>query len=489
MKLYLKIVTLLLFQLYSSGYLAQECSKIVNVFFDFDKDIVKSKYQVQLQSAIDSIGIANITHIEISGHTDSKGSIDYNIDLANRRKDNVKVLIPKLVLDVLIENSFGELRPFKNADYEDNKKIQNNRRVEVLIKFKCDKVIIKNIHNLTQKEKDQIQLEEIKASFSPQPNTFEITNFEEQKIETPNGTLLIIPSQSFVRNDGSSPDKVYIYITEFYDILSIISSDLTTYTSNGELLETAGMVNLKATDKDGNLLELSNPLVIGFPYQKGTLSKDGMQLYDGQKTDNGITWNLSQLPNYQNPADIDMSKIKLNRPNKVLMDTTYNNIFEKSMAEQALSILTGRTPIALTGADIDTSEINKVSEYGRYFHNVTNLGFVNCDRSALKGLGGNIIKVQIQRNNEAKGAEITFLVFKDINSLANPDFTPNDSDLIVFSKIPEGLDVIFVSLVVNNGEIYFCKKELITSNKIETPTYQIVSEEEYKQSVKNLIKL
>jgi hypothetical protein len=460
------------------------------VFFDFDKDHVKNHFEDELVTELNEIGVSNVISIEISGHTDSKGSKEYNVDLANRRNANVKEVLPETLNSKISESAHGELKPFAGDDYIDDKREGNNRRVEVLIKYHCGNMGNTVIEApLTQQEQDQQQLDNFIASNTPAPHIVSFNCIEPQEVQTEEGTLILIPANSFVRADGTTPEEVRMEVREYYDLLSIISGDLTMSTTSGDQLETAGMVYLNATDENGNKLKLAKPLVIGVPYSDETGVKEGMQLYDAYETDEGIKWQLSQVPDFQNPSSLDMNSINLNQPKAMWIDTSGLNIIEQQMAAAAIERLTGKKTPILTDENVDTASINKASEMDRYFFNVTSMGYVNCDRSALKGMGGPDITVKMQRDESYKGAEMTYLIFKDINSVADPDLSLQTKNIATFSKIPEGLDVILISLVVKNGDMFLCKKATTSSVQIIIPVYEAVSEDECKARINGLIQL
>jgi len=73
------------------------------------------------------------TLIRVEGHTDSKGSDEYNMDLSKRRANNVKTL---LVMRGVAENrievaGYGKTMPVATNDTEAGR--QKNRRVEIRI--------------------------------------------------------------------------------------------------------------------------------------------------------------------------------------------------------------------------------------------------------------------------------------------------------------------------------------------------------------------
>lgn len=101
-----------------------------NIFFDFDKDVLKTASYSELERLLDLLKTKQINRIEISGHTDSMGPDAYNLDLSSRRANRVYQYfldkgIDKSRLEVV---AMGETKPtHPNTNIENRKK---NRRVE-----------------------------------------------------------------------------------------------------------------------------------------------------------------------------------------------------------------------------------------------------------------------------------------------------------------------------------------------------------------------
>ena len=116
-------------------------SKIVlkNIFFDFDKATLRSASNVELKKLFTFLNKYPEMIVEISGHTDSKGSDDYNLILSDKRaKAVVDYLIKKGIhKDQMVAKGYGELQPSvnnTNPDGTDNpENRQLNRRVELKI--------------------------------------------------------------------------------------------------------------------------------------------------------------------------------------------------------------------------------------------------------------------------------------------------------------------------------------------------------------------
>jgi|GEM_PF-245657 len=70
--------------------LAKFTGTIKGIYFDLDKDTIKPKSRPVLDRAVAVLNEFNTIRIEVSGHTDSTGSVAYNKDLSGRRAASVK---------------------------------------------------------------------------------------------------------------------------------------------------------------------------------------------------------------------------------------------------------------------------------------------------------------------------------------------------------------------------------------------------------------
>ncbi|MEZ4384380.1 MAG: OmpA family protein [Nannocystaceae bacterium] len=77
---------------------------IRGIYFDYNKDTIKPKSEPVLDRAVDVLKEFPSIRIEISGHTDNKGTHEYNEDLSRRRAESVKrYLVGKGIEDPRIE--------------------------------------------------------------------------------------------------------------------------------------------------------------------------------------------------------------------------------------------------------------------------------------------------------------------------------------------------------------------------------------------------
>jgi outer membrane protein OmpA-like peptidoglycan-associated protein len=105
----------------------------LNILFDFDRDTLTPQAVGTLNTLGRALGSPELKgkSFRLEGHTDAKGSYDYNIDLSQRRANRVQgYLLDHFPISAsqLVTEAFGESRPLPNLDPEDGR----NRRVEVV---------------------------------------------------------------------------------------------------------------------------------------------------------------------------------------------------------------------------------------------------------------------------------------------------------------------------------------------------------------------
>ena len=108
------------------------------VYFEFNKSDIKPESYSVLDGGAETIKIVfagNVgVKIEVQGHTDSKGSDEYNLNLSNRRANSVKdylVINHGLNPDRLLARGYGESRPVASNDTDAGR--ARNRRVEFVV--------------------------------------------------------------------------------------------------------------------------------------------------------------------------------------------------------------------------------------------------------------------------------------------------------------------------------------------------------------------
>lgn len=110
-------------------------SKIIlnNIFFDYDKATIKAESETELKRLIKLLNENPLLKIEISGHTDNKGSSIYNQKLSeSRAKTVVDYLVANTIPSSRLEyKGYGLEQPIATNDTEEGRQL--NRRTEFKI--------------------------------------------------------------------------------------------------------------------------------------------------------------------------------------------------------------------------------------------------------------------------------------------------------------------------------------------------------------------
>jgi outer membrane protein OmpA-like peptidoglycan-associated protein len=102
------------------------------VNFDFDKSAIRQEDLDSIDKDVASLDSWGNVNIEVAGHTDSRGSDEYNMKLSQRRADAVRnYLVSKgIAADRLFAKGYGESQPV--ADNATDEGRFKNRRVELV---------------------------------------------------------------------------------------------------------------------------------------------------------------------------------------------------------------------------------------------------------------------------------------------------------------------------------------------------------------------
>lgn len=102
------------------------------VNFDFDKSAIRQEDLDNIDKDVASLESWGNVNIEVAGHTDSRGSDEYNTKLSQRRVDAVRhYLVSKgIAADRLFAKGYGESQPV--ADNATDEGRFKNRRVELV---------------------------------------------------------------------------------------------------------------------------------------------------------------------------------------------------------------------------------------------------------------------------------------------------------------------------------------------------------------------
>jgi peptidoglycan-associated lipoprotein len=102
------------------------------IYFDFDSNMIKPEFQPIIEGHARFLRANPQRHIFIEGHTDERGSREYNLALGQRRAEAVRNALKLLgVQDSQVEAvSFGKEKPVDPASNEEA--WAKNRRAEIV---------------------------------------------------------------------------------------------------------------------------------------------------------------------------------------------------------------------------------------------------------------------------------------------------------------------------------------------------------------------
>lgn len=101
------------------------------VYFDWDVDSLDSQAASNLNDAIAQYRVCGNVSIQLAGHADRSGTIDYNEGLSARRNDSVREYLTAqgIPATVIASEAYGETRP--EIETPDGVREPRNRRVEI----------------------------------------------------------------------------------------------------------------------------------------------------------------------------------------------------------------------------------------------------------------------------------------------------------------------------------------------------------------------
>lgn len=107
--------------------------RLNNVFFDFDKWDLRPESFVELNRVVKLLDENPSIEIEMSAHTDSFGSDEYNVVLSGNRAKSVMdyILSQGIPSSRIISNGYGETKPIATNETPEGRQL--NRRVEFTI--------------------------------------------------------------------------------------------------------------------------------------------------------------------------------------------------------------------------------------------------------------------------------------------------------------------------------------------------------------------
>lgn len=282
-----------------------------NVYFDTNKDLLTPHAKLKLEKRLASLIQKDIVSIEIIGHTDIEGSLDFNMDLSKRRAQTVQQFIEKNGMERFpISTSFqGETSPSINENSETAKAA--NRRVEIWWMVReimpvdegtiiSSKVCGNSLFHKPTEEKEIItpltDYQKFHRQIDKTAQNFKIDNNKGGILEAKEGTIIHFYPNSFCdcKNKKNINGDVAIELKEYYELGDFLQAGLNTR-NNDKTLQSAGTIHILASANDKEVcLKKGQDYEILFP--KNRMNKENykdIQLFAGNIDDNGeVNWGV-----------------------------------------------------------------------------------------------------------------------------------------------------------------------------------------------------
>lgn len=276
--LFLSGILCIHFSVFSQG------TKNHTVYFETNSHQLLSAEKQKLKDFFALFDKSKITEIKLAGHTDSDGEDQFNEVLSQNRTNAVK---RNLLLHGLVsakQEGFGEKKPV-NTNASDTEK-SRNRRVELVVSYSKGGLLTDNDFKVLAYRNLPI------TEYCIDPRRDTILNLTR-------GGRVILKANTFP-SDGKC---VTITSQEAYKKSEIILANLST-TSNGRILESGGMMILKAKDSEGKELRAKQEFTVQMPTQNYL---DSMMIFNGNHDANGqLNWNQPRFSNVNTgPGGLD----------------------------------------------------------------------------------------------------------------------------------------------------------------------------------------
>lgn len=439
-----------------------------NIYFDFNSDILRINDVGKLHNIAQGFNPDKHT-VFLVGHTDTVGNYDYNLKLSKRRTNAVKeYLINKGIATEYISIDYkGKHLPVASDQYY-------NRRVEIY---------------MSVKQSNSMSFDDFRKSLKPKLQTFTVPTDVDVEIEGNRGTIITIPAKSFVTKSGKEVSgNVEIELIEFYSSKDFYSEKLSTV-SDGNLLTSAGMIELNVLQKKEKLnLKANRDIELAFPKTNETT----YYTFYGERQENGN-------------MDWQSDKRQIATDNKLSFDdigATFGKngnsliITDKVTAEKRNSQIQ-YNPITQNFGILTETEKEDVQKYyakqieeqkkvdearEKYYNKIKSnrLGFINCDEF-IRDPSAALVNYFVQIKNQDVTLVSVALIFRNTNSFLEFDFS-NNSSAQLNASLPLNTKPELIVIGVKDGEPYFShstvelKEDIKDEIQLVSTTYEKIEE-------------
>ena len=388
------------------------------VLFDYDQFVLTDNAKAKLEEVVSKLNLSQLQSVVLNGNTDADGNSKYNITLSKNRANAVlNYLVSKGIPTEKIELKFeGENKPV--AENASDKGKQQNRRVEITFAF-AEKEYENTIFSQLKKESQ---------FFTGKSNeVITITGKE--------GTKITLPKNSLMKANGKyAIGKIEIELQEFYQKSEALAANLHTM-SDGIMLESGGMIFIKATSK-GEELQLKKGAEMTLEMATKNNPSDMQTFYGYPKKDQTVDWSTNEdlVVEEDEFGETNWISYTIYMSGETVVDTVLDSkrrVFKR-----------------------DSVSNEKISVLDKTILSSARLGWINCDRFyEIKDKTDLLVNIDLKYKPEIR------LVFKDINSIMSGHW--NENKQFVFGELPIGKKATLVAFSYTDNETFLIMKDIV----------------------------
>ena len=424
------------------------------IYFEYKSAHLSDLAQSQLKQWIKPIVTEKIDRytITLTGVADSVGTNANNYDLARLRARNVQAYLANLGIstDRIVLNVLGEL-PAQNTQEH-----TQNRRVEATLSWSPPPIAVNPVPVSTKIIKQGDDILDLFKKLTPVAQIFVIDPTQDTLLNGRQGTQILIKAHSFFLRGGSKHSPVKLALRTYYNYTDMLLANLTT-TSNHKLLETGGMLHLKATQNGQEIrLKSNREILIGIPTQE---VRPHMQAFVGNRDDQGyMNWRLNRRGwvNTQVGGNCVRNKVCWLR-----------RIFSRK-ARTRYQRARARWKKANQLTEENAKQEAKMIAQNNYIVSSNQLGWINCD-AFYNVPRQHLTKVQFKAKKPFKSTRYFVILHQRRSIVAGypVHYKSNQSEYkLTFGALPKNQSATLVALHYQEEKVMMATKSLAIGKKI-----------------------
>lgn len=324
------------------------------------------------------------------------------------------------------------------------------------------------ISKTSHKIKDSLQLARLLQRLEDTSQTFTVPATKITTVTGKGGTIVTVNPNDLATADGTSVTGIItVELKELLDTKSLLKNNPQTM-SGDKLLVSGGSYYIGMTS-DGNELQLKSGKTLDVQFTK--LTDDRMELFYGDNTNGQMNWQKADVGFENKIYGEALATEEFEADNIAFASTGTVNSTRISQ-----NLFAQRDTINGIPANLDTTKAEKeVTKKVYKTMQINKLGWINCDRFYNKP----VTNVQYAVTGKDTISAITFLVFKDINSVVSGYYNSGINKIL---NMPVNRKATFIMIAAKDEKTYAYSKDIIIQPGIFIkPELKEISENEVAQ--------